>query len=180
MRLLLTSSLRHSGHGPCPTCGAAGDLWAFELEKNLDTGTSRALCLDCLTRGCRSSIQLDTTEYSGTKPSSPKRTKRRSQRQEKELAAATGGRAQKGSGALPHAKGDVRVRGDFRGECKFTKARSYRLTRETLDKIRSECSYDETPIVDVAFVSPEGRTEDRWVAMPYDVWKKRYEVDDDQ
>ena len=100
----------------------------------------------------------------------PKKNRRRAMRQERELARDTGSRVQPGSGSIPGAKGDVRSRGKFRAECKFTKAVSYRVDRHTLDKISSECSFGEVPVLDVAFVGSSGQTEDRWVMIPYDDW----------
>src|SRR6478735_4053434 len=103
---------------------------------------------------------------------SAKNTRRLSRRQELKLANATDARQQKGSGALPWAKGDVRKKGKFRAECKFTRARSYILKIETLDKIRSECAFDETPVLDVTFHSKDGRTDEHWVMIPYEDWLK--------
>lgn len=100
----------------------------------------------------------------------PKQNKRRSRRQEAKLANETGGRPQKGSGNLPWAKGDVRKKDNFRAECKFTKKKSFSMSREILDKIRSECNFNETPVLDVTFIDDNGRTEDHWVAVPYEVW----------
>jgi hypothetical protein len=100
----------------------------------------------------------------------PKQNKRRSRRQEAKLANEAGGKTQKGSGCLPWAKGDVRKKGKFRAECKFTKKMSFSMSREILDKIRSECAFDETPVLDVTFIDANGRTEDHWVAVPYEVW----------
>lgn len=100
----------------------------------------------------------------------PKKNRRRSMRQERELAEDTGARVQPGSGAIAGIKGDVRSRGNFRAECKFTRANSYRVDRKTLDKISSECSFGEIPILDISFIARNGQTEDRWVAMPYSDW----------
>jgi hypothetical protein len=96
--------------------------------------------------------------------------RRRSRRQETRLANDTGARVQRGSGSLPWAKGDVRKRGIFRAECKFTKKKSFSVTRTILDKIRSECDYNETPVLDVTFVGEHGATEDHWVCVPYETW----------
>ncbi len=101
---------------------------------------------------------------------SGKNTKRLSKRQEMALAGDTDSLVQKGSGSLPWAKGDVRKRGRFRAECKFTRAKSYTLTIATLDKIRSECAMDETPVLDVTFLNKDGRTDEHWIMIPYDVW----------
>ena len=101
---------------------------------------------------------------------SAKANRRRAMRQEATLAEDTGGRTQRGSGSLPWAKGDVRKKGEFRAECKFTRSKSFSVTRAILDKIRSECSFDETPVLDISFVSGTGKTEDRWIAIPYEEW----------
>ncbi len=101
---------------------------------------------------------------------SAKTTRKLSQRQELRLAQEAGGLTQKGSGNLPWAKGDVRSRGRLRAECKFTRAQSFTVKRAELNKIRSECSYDETPVFDVAFLDKNGRTDDRWVLVPYEAW----------
>lgn len=105
----------------------------------------------------------------------PKKIKRLSRRQEIGLAGDTGSRVQKGSGSLPWAKSDVRKRGVFRAECKFTRSRSYSVTRETLDKIRSECETGETPLLDLQFLDKLGAPVDRWVMVPYDVWLQTQE-----
>lgn len=107
--------------------------------------------------------------YGGRRPSN-KAIKRRSRRQELALAEATGARVQKGSGALPHLKGDVHYKGEFKAECKQTRRKSFSVTRATLDKIRSECSFDEVPVLDIEFLSPVGKTEERFIVLPYNVW----------
>jgi uncharacterized protein (AIM24 family) len=99
-----------------------------------------------------------------------KKIKRLSRRQEVALANDTGSRVQTGSGALPWAKGDVRKKGKFRAECKFTRAKSYSVTIETLNKIRSECASDETPVLDLQFLDKHGAVDERWVLVPYEVW----------
>lgn len=101
---------------------------------------------------------------------SNKAIKRRSRRQELQLAEATGAKAQRGSGSVLWAKGDVRYKGKFRAECKQTRRRSFTVTRATLDKIRSECDFGEVPILDVEFIGPGGKTDERYVVLPYNVW----------
>lgn len=104
-----------------------------------------------------------------TQPSA-KANRRRSRRQESQLANDTGGRVQRGSGSLPWAKGDVHKKGFFKAECKFTRKKSFSVTREILDKIRSECEFNETPVLDVTFVDANGKTDDHWICIPYEVW----------
>ena len=51
-----------------------------------------------------------------------KRQKKISAKQERRMAEDLGGRVQPASGAMKHAKGDVRVMGVVRAEAKFTTA----------------------------------------------------------
>lgn len=112
----------------------------------------------------------DPTSGRPNRRPSNKGIRRRSRRQELQLAEEAGGRTQKGSGSLPWAKGDVRRKGKFRAECKQTRSRSFTVTRTILNKIRSECDFDEVPVLDVEFLGPGGRTEERYVVIPYEDW----------
>jgi hypothetical protein len=110
---------------------------------------------------------------------SAKDNRRRSMRQERKLAMDTEATQQRGSGASKFYKGDVRKKGVFRAECKFTSAKSFILKLEELDKIRGECAFGETPVFDVTFTDRNGRTVDRWVAVPYEEWLKQHAPSDD-
>lgn len=102
-------------------------------------------------------------------PAPPSRaTKRRSRRQENDVADDLGGQRQKASGALPGAKGDVRLKGKARVECKMTTAKSYRLQLEDLSKIRGEAAYPEIPAFVISFLEPHtNRERDRWAVVPW-------------
>lgn len=86
------------------------------------------------------------------------------------MAEDTGAWAQPGSGSLPGRRGDVHARGRFKAENKYTKAKSYRVTRADLNKISAEASFGEVPIFDICFLGSRGNTEDRWVLLPYVDW----------
>lgn len=103
-----------------------------------------------------------------------KHKRRLSKRQDLEIMQdLEGGRVQPASGALPGYKSDVKVTGKHRIETKWTIAASFRLTREMLNKIRGECRGLERPAVVIDFKSKtSGRTEDRWVCIPYSDWKR--------
>lgn len=106
-------------------------------------------------------------------PSAPdKKARKLSQKQERELAAAVGGRTQPGSGALPGAKGDFRVNGVVRGEAKCTKAASYRLELADLRKIRSECAGREKMSFLVRFLDTDGRTKDEFALISREDWEE--------
>lgn len=65
-------------------------------------------------------------------------SQRRSQQQERSVAEDLNGRVQKASGATDFAKGDVRVVGEERVECKTTSAKSFSLKLSELEKIQGE------------------------------------------
>lgn len=129
-----------------------------------------AVCLPCLIEHHH---VLEMEELPAhAKKRTPKTNKKASIRQENKLAEAIGGRRQKGSGNTPFAKGDVWKEGELRGEAKQTKAKSYRVTRAELDKIRQECAYGEEPFLALWFCSHSWKPEDKWVLVPEEVWRK--------
>lgn len=116
-------------------------------------------------------IQVEQVDLSPGRTPPSKRDKKRSLRQERKLAEDIGGRTQPGSGNQSYAKGDVRKKGKFRVEAKFTKSKSYNLTREVLSKISGECTGGEKPILHVDFVHPSTlRSENSYVVIPYEDW----------
>jgi len=112
---------------------------------------------------------VEETKGQAAPPS--KKLRKRARRTEIEIAEDIGGKAQKNSGALPWAKGDVRKKGEHRIEAKTTTRKQYVLKRSELDKIRSECGYGEKPTFIVTFINPEThRKEDQWALTPYEDW----------
>lgn len=94
------------------------------------------------------------------------RMKKLSRKQEQRNAKLLGGRTQPGSGSSKRAKGDVRLLGQYRGESKFTFARSYSLDRNVLEKILSECTDGEKPILFLDYKNKEtGRTFGSYVVL---------------
>jgi len=70
-------------------------------------------------------------------------SQRRSKAQEKRVAQREGGRRQPGSGARDGFEGDVRLVGKYRGECKLTRASSYRLQLSDLQKLERQAGAGE-------------------------------------
>ena len=93
-------------------------------------------------------------------------------RQEDHLAELIGGKRNKASGALPWDKGDAARAGVVRAEAKQTKSKQYIVKLETLEKIRSECSPGEYPLLHFSFVDHLGHVIDSWVAVPEEIWRK--------
>jgi len=102
-----------------------------------------------------------------------KRVKRATMKQEELVASAMGGHRQRGSGAVAWRKGDGRVKGKYRIENKTRFTKGITITREELDKIRSECAPGEVPLFQFNFTSRSTcRVEDQWILVPYEHWKK--------
>lgn len=85
---------------------------------------------------------------------SAKTLRKHSQKSEQRLATLMGGRVQKASGALPGYKGDVKVKGVYHFEHKFTQKSSRTLSLFELDKTLSECGAGEAPVFVIEFVEP--------------------------
>lgn len=126
--------------------------------------------------GVEMTAVLDPPTYPLTLPA--KTLRRRSQKAEVALAKDNGGRVQKGSGALTGLKGDVRVRGKFRIEHKFTQHKSYTLTKSDLDKILGECEGREDPVFVVEFVEPKTlRTTEKFYVIRDSLWSRLHQDD---
>ena len=91
-------------------------------------------------------------------------SQRRSRAQEKRVAQREGGRRQPGSGARDGFEGDVRLVGKYRGECKLTRASSYRLQLSDLVKLEHQAAAGELPVFDIEFQGV--RPVKRYVVMP--------------
>lgn len=84
---------------------------------------------------------------------------------EKKLAARTRGYRTTGSGSKLE-KGDIRVKGVTRIEHKGTGAKSFRVTKEMLDKLENAARLcDEIPIFTVDFLDNRGRSKGNEIAV---------------
>lgn len=93
--------------------------------------------------------------------------RRKSQLQERRAAEDLGGRVQPGSGAPAFYKGDVRVPGESRVECKTTSMGSYRLELKTIEKIKAEALLGgaEAWALQIEF---QGNTNKRFAVIDWD------------
>lgn len=102
-----------------------------------------------------------------------KTNRRRATQCEEKIAKDLGGVRHKASGSLSYLKGDVRVKGKFRIESKFTRKKSYSVTLETLNKLWAECGTGEIPMLDVTWVDPGTlKTIEEWVLVPRTTFKE--------
>lgn len=144
------------------------------LYMHVFNGTSSA-CVGPLRDGDSLDAVLESPELPPPVGGVSKRLRKRAQQEERKIAQDIGGRVQPASGAMPGAKGDVRKRGVSRVESKITGTSSYRVTRDELSKIRSECGAGEKPAFVVTFVNKSTlREEDRWVLIPYEDWNEAH------
>lgn len=90
----------------------------------------------------------------------------RAVKQEAETAQRLGGRLTAASGAKDE-KGDVRLKGIARIECKTTKNQSFSVTRETLRKISDAgCLAGEVPVLLVEFNDGKGKRLEEFAIIP--------------
>ena len=93
---------------------------------------------------------------------------RKSRLQERRAAADLGGSVQPGSGAMEFAKGDVRVAGEIRAECKTTSKKTYILKLAELQKIQQEALMGrlEESVLQVEFQGQVGQNH-RYAVIPW-------------
>ena len=90
----------------------------------------------------------------------------RSRRQEGEVAKRIGGRKTPASGALSE-KGDVRLKGVVRIECKTTSHKSFSVTQEMLEKIEyAALSAGELPALVIEFLNAKGNPTSAVAVVP--------------
>jgi hypothetical protein len=101
------------------------------------------------------------------------KAKLRSREQEKQVAKDLSGRITPGSGC-GNLKGDVRVRGSYRIECKNTQKNSYSLKRSEIEKIEDQAvTYSETGIMIIRFnKNEEHNTDKQVVILDYEEFKR--------
>jgi len=125
----------------------------FTKESSSSTDPLCTTCMAAQEGGVERTLELEEPEVQGPNRGKALRAqKRRSQRQERDLAEELGARVQKASGALSGSKGDLRKKGLLRIEAKYTEAGSYSLKLDDLLKILSECEGTEKPVLVVEYV----------------------------
>lgn len=158
--------------GTC-RCGLHGALMSVQLDSNGAQDTTEPCCSACFTLDSKQLVLMTPESSIPRAPS--KRVKKLSQKQERKvMAELPGGRTQPGSGSRAGYKGDGRVYDRIRVEMKQTATQSMGIvTRDVLNKIRSECAGREEPIVVVDFTDKTtGRVEDRWCVIEHKVLKR--------
>ena len=143
----------------------------FTVVADDQIGESDVICQGCLFDIDGLSVQIAMTPASpGPAPrrQALRKAKKTSKRQENDLAEELGGYCQPGSGNLPGAKGDVRVKGKLRIEAKFTKAESFSLKLDELYKIAQECHGLEKPVFVIDFLDNNtDRLRERFAVIPF-------------
>ncbi len=143
------------------------------------------VCLECLRLNCLqgkppfSEILVFNAPVYNTGSRAPTKAMRRTaNRREEKLAKAIGGRKQPASGALPHAKGDVRRMGEWVGDDKTCRTinKGFRLELDFITKIRSWCGRGEKFFITIGFLDPiTQRVLDEVVVLDRHVFEERIE-----
>ena len=169
MRLSLSTE---TTKGHCSGCNTWGPVVQFTVVTPEHTGDVDPICPICLfdTKGTFSQVPMREL-VSGPTPRrrALRKNKRISQRQESELAEELGARVQPNSGAMAGAKGDVRKKGQFLLEAKFTSADSYSLKLAELEKVAGECRGLEKPVLVIDYrESGTSTLKDRFAVFRFD------------
>lgn len=157
----------------CGNCRVHGPHLQFAIYLPDHTADTPGLCVACLQAG---TVTIHTDAALNEVPEADKhqrkkvarRQKRLSMKQEVSIAESLNARVQKGSGALPWAKGDVLKSGVFRVEAKYTEAKSYSVKLEDLEKIQGECEGAEFPVFVIDF-KQQGKTRERVALIPFNI-----------
>ena len=89
---------------------------------------------------------------------------RRSRKQERECAKKFGGKVTPRSGAGAFEKGDVRIKGLARVECKTTTKKSFSVTKEIIEKMEGAAMpAGELPVLEIEFL---GNYKNKLYIMP--------------
>lgn len=102
----------------------------------------------------------------------------RSREQEKLVAKDLSGKVTPGSGC-GNLKGDIRVEGSYRVECKNTQKNSYLLKREDIEKIEDQgITYSEIGFMVIRFNrNEEHKTDKQVVVIDYEQFKRLIDGD---
>lgn len=160
--------------GVCGGCGGVGAVVVFGVVAETHAGAIAPLCSFCLFNhkdgGMSSQVPMEPL-VTGRAPMRKhlRKNRRRSKEQEQDLAEELGARVQPNSGAMTGSKGDVRKKGVFRLEAKFTHAESFSLQLDDLHKIAGECAGFEKPLVVIDFVEQgTSKLKDRFAVLQFD------------
>lgn len=165
--------------GSCPQCNgiSARGLRTIYIFAGTGLETLGPLCISCWEKQSPDGgikVQVQQPDLTPGRSAPSKKIRKRSLKQEREIAELVGGRTQPGSGNQTHAKGDVRKKGKYRIEAKLTTSEQYTLKRSILDKISSECSYGESPVLVIEFIDGvTHRKKASYVVLPIEDWEKK-------
>jgi hypothetical protein len=141
----------------CQVCGCENkvDMALFKAKK------SAGLPFECNNNLCKANLVKH-----GKSPRRGKTTDQKiSKAQEGRMAKREGGYTQPGSGNVSGYGGDVRLDGTrLRGECKTTRAGSFTVKLEELDKLEKQARGDELPVFEFEFYRATQRR--RFVILP--------------
>lgn len=166
MLVHLTSHL--FGVRTCAGCGEQASCIEFQVQVENGLASTDPTCMRCIALGCSIDVLMEQPDLRPGAQAPNRAMKRRSRKQELDIAEKTGGKRHKASGAIAGLKGDARKKGIYRAEGKLCTNKSFSLSREILDKIQSEASYPEVPVVVVTFIDKVTLQEkDCWVVIPW-------------
>lgn len=162
--------------GACSKCGSLAYIpLIFTVSVEGGSDNTEAICGGCIAQGATLHATIELPDLSPGRHPPSRRIRKRTDREEQELADLSGGKRQKGSGAVPYLKGDFHRKGVYRGESKSVFSKSPSWTLDELTKIRSEAAYGEVPVLVTTFMDKATHAvKERWATIPFENWQEKY------
>jgi hypothetical protein len=157
---MLVSLTFEPSRGTCSGCGITTKIITFGVLAEGQNGVIDPLCSICLfgSEGLVASVPMQPLAPGpASRRKGLQKARRRSLKQEVEVAEMFGARTQPGSGNQAGAKGDARKKGELRLEMKYTTGDSYSLRLDDLQKIAGEAGIGERPIMVLDYLEQGSR-----------------------
>lgn len=160
----------------CSKCrGFHPDTFVFNVFAEGGSDKTEPVCSRCLEEGVELNVCIEPPDLSPGRRAPSRRIRKRTDKEEQVLADLSGGRRQKGSGALPYLKGDFHRKGVYRGESKTCFSKDPSWTLDELTKIRSEAAFGEVPVLVTTFMDKHTHAvKERWATIPFENWQEKY------
>lgn len=169
------------GAARCSKCERFDETFAITVFAEGGSDITEPVCVRCLSAGVSLSATIEPVDLSPGRHPPGRRVRKRTDKEERELAQLSGGRRQKGSGSLPHLKGDFYKKGVYRGESKTCFSKSPSWTLDDLTKIRSEAAYGEAPVLVTTFMDrATHQVRERWATIPFETWLEKFSTGQDR
>ncbi len=175
--MILDHTLQLVPNTTCSKCKGEGiSCLVAKVEHSGESDSTSPLCVPCLWSAGpqKEALSLKSPVYGSGARAPTKAMQRTATRRELALAKTTGGRRSPASGALPFAKGDVRVKGWVIDD-KTCRTKGYSLTAAFISTMRSWCKNGEKFAITIGFLDPISKqATEEVVVISRAVWEEKF------